>query len=197
MVAAAALDLLKQGNARYVASGKMVEGRADASRRAELVSGQSPLAVVIGCADSRVAPEVVFDQGLGDLFVIRVAGNIATPATIGSLEYAIEHLGTRLVVVLGHQSCGAVQATLQHLDTPIEGLSPHLASIVEAIEPAVASLAGKDINACMGEAVRSNVGAVCKQLPAQSDVVRRLMEEEGLKVVGAEYSLDTGVVAFH
>jgi carbonic anhydrase len=197
VAAAEALERLREGNRRF-ASGKARVALPGRTERAELVTGQQPFAIILGCSDSRVPAEIVFDQGLGDLFVIRVAGNIVAPSQIGSVEFAAERFGTRLVVVLGHSQCGAVVATLEELRRPDHTQSRNLRSIVDRIRPSVESLLatelGKDLDALMAEAVRANVRASANQLRHGSEVLVRLIEREGLLVVGAEYSLETGRV---
>jgi carbonic anhydrase len=200
MKALEALERLRDGNRRCVSGESGPDGVSHARRRAELLAGQQPFAVVLGCSDSRVPVEIVFGQGLGDLFVVRVAGNVVTPSQLGSVEFAAEQLGTRLVVVLGHSGCGAVRATLDGLRRPDEDRSSNLASIVDRIRLAVEGLpaAGSpgNVEATMSEAVRANVRASARQLRTGSEVLARLIEREGLRVVGAEYSLETGVVDF-
>lgn len=195
-----ALDRLRDGNARFVADARRRSVRPMESRRGELADGQQPFAVILGCSDSRVPAEIVFDQGLGDLFVIRVAGNIVAPSLVGSVEFAAETFGTRLVVVLGHSSCGAVLATLEELERPTSGRSPNLRSIVDRIRPAVEGLleggSGQDREALVGRAVRANVRASADHLRHGSELLERLSARDGLLVVGAEYSLETGVVEF-
>jgi carbonic anhydrase len=168
------------------------------SRRAALVSGQEPFAIILGCSDSRVPAEIVFDQGLGDLFVIRVAGNVVAPSQIGSVEFAAERFGTRLVVVLGHSQCGAVLATLEELRRPRESQSRNLRSIVDRIRPSVESLLATELrsdrDALVPAAVRANVRASASHLRHGSEVVEQLIKDDGLLVVGAEYSLETGEV---
>jgi carbonic anhydrase len=168
------------------------------SRRAELVTGQQPFAIVLGCSDSRVPAEIVFDQGLGELFVIRVAGNIVAPSQIGSVEFAAEQFGTRLVVVLGHSQCGAVRATLEQLQGPDKAQSRNLRSIVDRIRPSVEGLLatdlGEDRDALIREAVRANVRVSANQLRHGSEILERLIDRDGLLVVGAEYSLESGLV---
>jgi carbonic anhydrase len=163
-----------------------------------LLTGQQPFAIVLGCSDSRVPAELVFDQGLGDLFVIRVAGNIVAPSQIGSVEFAAERFGTRLVVVLGHSQCGAVLATLEQLRRPNEGQSRNLRSIVDRIRPSVEGLLAtslvKDLDTLVREAVRANVRASANLLRHGSEILERLSEHDGLLVVGAEYSLESGTV---
>jgi carbonic anhydrase len=147
-----------------------------------------------------VPAEIVFDQGLGDLFVIRVAGNIVAPSQVGSVEFAASRFGTRLVVVLGHSQCGAVLATLEELQQPTESQSPNLRSIVDRVRPSVEELLRTelqhDLDALVGEAVRANVGISVNHLRHGSEVLEQLIQNEGLRVAGAEYSLETGVVKF-
>ncbi len=196
----AALARLKDGNRRFVADA--LDGIADdaSSRRSELVGGQEPFAVILGCADSRVPAELVFDQGLGDLFVIRVAGNVVTPSLLGSVEYAAAACGTRLVVVLGHTGCGAVAATLQEMERPSPNPSPNLATIVDRIRPSIEPLLddgeARDREAVLARAVRANVRASVAALEAESGILGDLAREGDLRIVGAEYSLATGEVEF-
>ncbi len=170
------------------------------TRRSELVSGQEPFAIILGCSDSRVPAEIVFDQGLGDLFVIRVAGNIVASSQVGSVEFAAARFGTRLVVVLGHSECGAVQATVEELQRPMRNQSPNLRSIVDRIRPSVEPLLATELthdqDALVREAVRANIRASAHHLRHGSEVVEQLVEKNGLLVVGAEYSLATGAVEF-
>jgi carbonic anhydrase len=198
MTALDALERLREGNRRFASGVGSVGGLSHDARRAELVAGQRPRAIVLGCSDSRVPAEIVFDQGLGDLFVIRVAGNVVAPSQIGSVEFAAERFGTRLVVVLGHSQCGAVLATLEELRRPNENQSQNLRSIVDRIRPAVEGLLATalkvDPDALMQEAVRANVRASVNQLRHGSEVIERLIDHDGLLVVGAEYSLETGLV---
>jgi len=195
MAARAALDRLREGNLRFASGAIRPEPFAIEARRALLASGQEPFAIVLGCSDSRVPAEIVFDQGLGDLFVIRVAGNIVAPSQIGSIEFAAERFGTRLVVVLGHSQCGAVLATLEALRRPGVSPSPNLSSIVERIRPAVERLPGDaDAERLMAEAVRANVRHSVQQLRHGSESLERLLQEDGLLIAGAEYSLQSGVV---
>ena len=173
---------------------------ASQTRRHQLAADQSPFAIILGCSDSRVPAEIVFDQGLGDLFVIRVAGNIVASSQVGSVEFAAERFGTPLVVVLGHSQCGAVQATLEELMRPKENQSRNLRSIVDRIRPSVEALLAtelsQDTDALVRHAIRSNVRVSANHLRHGSDVLELLIQEEGLLVVGAEYSLETGVVDF-
>lgn len=195
-----ALERLREGNRRFVSDERRGNVSAEQSRRRELVGGQAPMAIVLGCSDSRVPAEIIFDQGLGDLFVIRVAGNIVAPSLIGSVEFAAERFGTRLVVVLGHTECGAVLATLEDLERPADNRSPNLRSIVDRIRPSVEPLleseSGHGRDTLVRHAVRANIRASANQLRHGSSILERLVEQDGLLVVGAEYSLETGVVEF-
>lgn len=198
--AAQALERLRVGNRRFVAGARSPENLTNPARRRDFVAGQEPLAVILGCSDSRVPVELVFDQGLGDLFVIRVAGNIVAPSQIGSVEFAAERFGTQLVVVLGHTGCGAVQATLEELQRPTESQSRNLRSIVDRIRPSVAGLLATplrhDPEALALEAVRANVLVSANGLRHGSAILERLIEQERLRVTGAVYSLETGGVDF-
>jgi carbonic anhydrase len=170
------------------------------TRPASLASEQQPFAIVLGCSDSRVPAEIVFDHGLGDLFVIRVAGNIVAPSQIGSVEFAAERFGTRLVVVLGHSRCGAILATLDELRKPTDNQSRNLRAIVDRIRPSLEGLLRTELrhdsDALVREAVRANIRASANQLRHGSTVLEQLIESDGLLVVGAEYSLETGSVEF-
>jgi carbonic anhydrase len=193
-----ALERLQQGNQRFAAGVR--GGDAVTMRRHELVTVQEPFAIILGCSDARVPAEIVFDQGLGDLFVIRVAGNIVASSQIGSVEFAAERFGTPLVVVLGHSQCGAVSATLEELMQPRESQSRNLRSIVDRIRPSVEVLLETDLRhdaaALVRHAVRSNVRVSANQLRHGSAVLEQLIQRDALIVVGAEYSLETGVVDF-
>lgn len=192
-----ALERLREGNHRF-ASGCMVNQDGHDARREELTGGQQPFAIILGCSDSRVPAEIIFDQGLGDLFVVRVAGNIAQPSQIGSIEFAASKFGTRLVVVLGHSHCGAVQAAVENLQVP--SASPNLGSIVDLIRPSVEMLIADDgrgdAESLAAKAVRANVRASVERLRHGSEILERLESDEGLTIVGAEYSLHTGLVEF-
>jgi carbonic anhydrase len=198
--AAEAVRRLREGNRRFVAERHGHDSLTDGLRRREVAESQEPFAIILGCSDSRVPAEIVFDQGLGDLFVIRVAGNIVAPSQVGSVEFAAERFGTRLVVVLGHSSCGAILATLEELVRPVEGQSKNLRSIVDRIRPSVESLLGtgieKDPNGLVREAVRANIRASVDQLRHGSEILEDLIRNQGLVVIGAEYSLETGAVDF-
>ena len=195
-----ALERLAEGNRRFVSGVRSRGDVARQTRRDELAAGQEPFAIILGCSDSRVPAEIVFDQGLGDLFVIRVAGNIVASSQIGSVEFAAERFGTPLVVVLGHSHCGAVLATLEQLMRPRENQSRNLRSIVDRIRPSVEVLLATELrhdsDDLVRHAVRSNVRVSANHLRHGSEVLEQLIHGEGLLVVGAEYSLETGVVDF-
>ena len=195
-----ALERLREGNLRYSSNVRSLDALMSHTRRADLVAGQEPFAIVLGCSDSRVPAELVFDQGLGDLFVIRVAGNIVAPSQIGSVEFAATRYGTRLVVVLGHSQCGAILATLDELRRPAGNQSPSLRSIVDRVRPSVEALFATDLrhdmDALVRQAVRANVRASVNQLRHGSEILEGLVDHGGMLVVGAEYSLETGIVDF-
>jgi carbonic anhydrase len=194
-----ALKRLKEGNRRFVERARNREPLLGATRL-ELTQSQEPCAIVLGCSDARVPAEIVFDQGLGDLFVIRIAGNIVSPSQLGSVEFAASRFGTRLVVVLGHSQCGAIRATLEELRQPAENQSRNIRSIVDRIRPSVEVLLKTDLRhdeaALARHAVRANVGVSVSHLRYGSDVLEKLILNDGLAVVGAEYSLETGEVEF-
>lgn len=191
-----ALQRLKEGNELFRSGSSHIE--ADEANRLELVEKQNPFAIVLGCSDSRVPSELIFAQGLGDLFVIRVAGNIAAPSQIGSIEFAAEKFGTKLIVVLGHTFCGAIKATIEELESPSERSSPNLQAIVNSIKHGIeASLINSDpFDDKVAKAVRANVQSTIDELTNKSEILKRKVAEEGLKIVGAEYCLETGVVEF-
>lgn len=195
-----ALRRLKDGNDRFAAGVPSIEASANYLRRIALTQRQEPFATVLGCSDSRVPAEFVFDQGLGDLFVIRVAGNIVAPSQVGSVEFAVERFGTSLVVVLGHSGCGAILATLEQLLRPTEQQSPHLRSIVDRVRPSVAPLLATELrhdhDALVSLAVRANVSLSTNHLRHGSNILEQYIQARRLLVVGAEYSLDTGKVDF-
>jgi carbonic anhydrase len=200
ITASEALARLREGNHRFVSEMCEREGGASHARRLALTSGQEPFAIILGCSDSRVPAEIVFDQGLGDLFVIRVAGNVVAPSQIGSVEFAATRFGTRLVVVLGHSQCGAVLATLEELARPGREQSRNLSSIVDRIRPAVEGLMAIELaqnpERLMNAAVRANIRVAASRLRAGSELLEQLIRQDGLAVVGAEYSLATGKVEF-
>jgi carbonic anhydrase len=195
-----ALERLREGNRRFVSGARSGYTLSSGTRFSKLAAGQEPFAIILGCSDSRVPAEIVFDQGLGDLFVIRVAGNIVASSQIGSVEFAAERFGTRLVVVLGHSQCGAVLATLEDLQRPTDNPSRNLRSIVDRVRPSVEALLSTELRhdpeALVRHAVRANVRVSASQLRYGSEVLDQLIERDGLLVVGAEYSLETGVVDF-
>ena len=195
-----AFERLREGNHRFVSDVRSRDPLTSQTRRRELAAGQEPFAIILGCSDSRVPAEIVFDQGLGDLFVIRVAGNIVAPSQVGSVEFAAERFGTRLVVVLGHSNCGAILATLEELGRPAEDRSRHLGSIVDRIRPCVEALLATELrhqpDALVRQAVRANIQVSANHLRHGSEVLEQLIQRDGLLVVGAEYSLETGVVDF-
>ena len=193
-----ALQRLVSGNQRFVQNVRDVDAMASQTRRDELVAGQEPFAVILGCSDSRVPAEMVFDQGFGDLFVIRVAGNVVAPSQVGSVEFAVQRFGIPLVVVLGHTQCGAVIATLDELEKPAESGSPNIYSIVERIKPAVTTLMETplrhDKEALLKHAIRANIRLSADHLRHGSRMLEQLVQSNELKVVSAEYSLETGAV---
>lgn len=194
-----ALQRLKDGNARFVANVQGSEGLTTRDRRAELKQQQEPIAIILGCSDARVPAELVFDQGLGDLFVIRVAGNIVAPSLVGSVEFAAARFGTPLVVVLGHTQCGAIAATLEELRG--EGkFSRNLRAIVDRVKPSVLDLLETDLRlhpeALAEQAIRANIRVSANHLRHASDILEDLIRQQRLLVVGAEYSLETGAVDF-
>ncbi|HEX7646194.1 MAG TPA: carbonic anhydrase [Noviherbaspirillum sp.] len=194
-----ALNRLREGNRRFVDGTSNHESMSPARRNA-LATGQEPFAIILGCSDSRVPAELVFDQGLGDLFVIRIAGNIVAPSQIGSVEFAAERFGTPLVVVLGHSRCGAVSATLEAIAGSQQSASRHIHSIVERVRPSVEPLLATELrhdpDALVKQAVRANVRASANQLRHGSDMLEELIQKNKLLIVGAEYSLETGEVDF-
>jgi carbonic anhydrase len=195
-----ALERLREGNHRFASDIRSRDTLTGHLRRSELLAGQEPFAIILGCSDSRVPAEIVFDQGLGDLFVIRVAGNIVAPSQIGSVEFAAELCGARLVVVLGHSMCGAILATLEELERPQESRSPNLRAIVDRVRPAVEALITTEHkyerDTLVQQAVRANIRASVNHLQHGSLILEQLIRGDGLLIVGAEYSLETGLVDF-
>jgi carbonic anhydrase len=191
---------LQEGNRRFLSGSGRADILVNEARRKELVNDHNPFAIILGCSDARVPAEIIFDQGLGDLFVIRVAGNIVAPSQIGSVEFAAERFGTKLVVVLGHTGCGAIMATLEELRRPTENHSPNLRSIVDRVRPSVEAVfegdAPQNDKALEHRAVRANIRASVEQLRHGSQILERLIDHEGLRVVGAEYDLEKGEVDF-
>ena len=195
-----ALARLREGNGRFVSDAVPSDADVSQRRRKELATSQEPFAIILGCADSRVPAEIVFDQGLGDLFVVRVAGNIVAPSLVGSVEFAAARFNTRLVVVLGHSQCGAITATLEELQRTRDTQSPNLRSIVDRVRPSVEALLHTDVArdpaALVRQAVRANIRASANHLRHGSAILEQLIADDGLLVVGAEYSLETGLVDF-
>ncbi len=195
-----ALTRLQEGNKRFVSGVRSVEAMLSHTRRGEFAGAQAPFAIILGCSDSRVPAEMVFDQGLGDLFVIRVAGNIVAPSQIGSVEFAAEQYHTRLVVVMGHTMCGAVCATIEEMQRPTGEKSKNIQSIVGRIRPTLEPLMHTDIwhqeDELYKQATRANVRASVNKLRFGSEILENLTTNKGLKIVGAEYDLDTGKVDF-
>lgn len=195
-----AITRLKEGNQRFVAGVRSVDAIVKQMNLADFAQGQAPFAIILGCSDSRVPAEIIFDQSLGDLFVIRVAGNIVAPSQVGSVEFAAQRFGTALVVVLGHSRCGAINATLEALEEPVDSHSSNVLSIVNRIRPVVEPLfqtelrndRAKLVDAC----IRANILASTNQLMHGSQLLENLVQKGQLKIVGAEYSLETGEVVF-
>ncbi len=192
MNSAEAVERLRDGNRRYVAGKTTRSSTIDPAERAELAGGQSPFAVILSCSDSRVPVELVFDRGAGDLFVIRVAGNVATPTQIGSIEYAVSQLGAQLVVVLGHDGCGAVAAAIESVEQQSPLPSPNLEAIVDEIRPALESLRDLTLN----DAVLANVRRTIDNLGRRSPLLEQAIADGNVTVTGAIYSLETGGVSF-
>ena len=185
-----AISKLKEGNGRYT-SGNLQHPGQTAGRRMELATSQHPFAIIVSCSDSRVPPEIVFDQGLGDLFIVRVAGNVINEEGLGSIEYSVDHLGTRLILVLGHQSCGAVKAARETIAA--KGKAPgHIESLVMAIKPAVEATAKDDLDTT----IKANVKRVVETLRSSTPILKAKVDSGDIRVIGGYYSLDTGAVSF-
>lgn len=195
-----ALQRLIEGNKRFTSNLRTQESIFNNHKRDELLAGQEPFAIILGCSDSRAPAEIVFDQGLGDLFVIRVAGNIVAPSQVGSVEFAVSQFGTRLVVVMGHSRCGAICATIDELTKGSSSPSQNISAIVERVKPSIESLMLTELindkEALEREAIRANVRASANHLRHGSDIIENLIKNDDLVVVGAEYSLETGIVDF-
>lgn len=196
-----ALEALIDGNKTFVKAMSTGGNLYTKVESGEALKQQKPFAIILGCSDSRVPAELVFDQGLGDLFVIRVAGNIVAPSQIGSVEFACQQFGTQLVVVLGHSHCGAIQATVDALLGDADEISPNIAAIVDRVTPAVHPIVsgheGEDRDDLMQKSMRANVEQSVRMLQLRSRILRGLIRSGELKIVGAEYSIETGVVEFH
>ena len=193
-----AIARLREGNARFANNLRSVAALSSQAHREDLVGGQSPFATILSCSDSRAPSELIFDCGLGDLFVVRVAGNVVAPSLVGSVEFASAMFGTPLVVVMGHTHCGAVKATLDVLRGSSDAPSPNVRDIVDRIAPALTELVKPDVNsaALMSSAIRANVRSSVNHLKHGSRLLEERIAAGHLQVVGAEYSLETGVVTF-
>lgn len=200
ITASEALKRLKEGNQRFASGVRSIDTIVEQLQRADLVGGQAPFAIILGCSDSRVPAEIIFDQGLGDLFVIRVAGNIVAPSQVGSVEFAAERFGTPLVVVLGHSMCGAVKSTIDELERPSKEQTSHVLSIVNRIRPAVEPLfeteLRNDPDKLLAASIHANILAATNHLMHGSQMLEDLEQQGKLRIVGAEYSLETGEVTF-
>ena len=200
ITASEAIQRLKEGNQRFVSGVRSIDAIVKQMQRADFVEGQEPFAIILGCSDSRVPAEIIFDQGLGDLFVIRVAGNIVAPSQVGSVEFAADRYDTPLVVVLGHSRCGAVMATIDELERPSEENSSSVLSIVNRIRPSVEPLFETELRGdpdkLLEASIHANILAATNHLMHGSQMLERLVQQGGLRIVGAEYSLETGVVRF-
>ncbi|RDU24160.1 carbonic anhydrase [Anaerosacchariphilus polymeriproducens] len=196
--AADALNILKQGNKRYI-EGKMENFDLGDTKRKELVKGQKPFAVVITCSDSRVVPEYIFDQGLGDLFVIRVAGNVIDTDEMASIEYGVEHAGAKLVVLLGHENCGAITAAVEAKEQPSKQDTKSIHELLTKINPSVEkaeALNLKDKDSLIDKAIDFNIEAGVKELKESSEILKKGIEDKDVQVIGAKYILDSGEVTW-
>jgi len=189
---AEALQRLKEGNQRFVSGARQALDLSDSARLAEVASGQNPFAAILCCADSRVPSELIFDQGLGDLFVVRVAGNVAEDTQVGSLEFAVEQLGAQLIVVMGHSHCGAVNAAL----AGAVGLSPSLSKVVAPISRAIDSMPKTDSTPTLEQAVEANVHQSIEDLKRKSEILAQRLDEGAIEILGSKYDLQTGLVQF-
>lgn len=200
LTAVEALARLREGNRRFASNQAAGRVLSIPTRGTELVAGQEPFAIILGCSDSRVPSELVFDQGFGDLFVIRVAGNIVAPSQVGSVEFAASKFGTRLVVVLGHSQCGAVNAAVDELQGRLTTQSQNLRSIVDRVRPSVEAVFSTrkpfSLEELFNQAVRANIRASADHLRHGSELLESLIQRDGLMVVGAQYWLETGLVEF-
>jgi carbonic anhydrase len=198
--AADALERLRKGNRRFVSDEVSEDTITSREHHAGAATPQNPFAIILACSDSRVPTELIFDRGIGDLFVIRVAGNVVASSQIGSIEYAAKQFGTRLVVVLGHSNCGAIIATLQELGLKDSHRSPNLRAIVDRIRPALEPILTDDSDvddeAVINDCVRANVRASVQQLQNGSLILEQLIDTGDLQVVGAQYSIETGIIEF-
>lgn len=196
----AALNRLREGNKRFIANVRGIDALLSQQRRADLAQQHQPFAIVLGCSDSRAPAEILFDQGLGDLFVIRVAGNIVAPSQIASVEFAAQRFGIPLVVLMGHTGCGAIEATLEAIARPQDESLHPLRSIVDRVRPAIEPLThtelARDPRELRRQCVRANVRSGANHLRHGSPAVERLVLEGHVSVVGAEYDLESGIVDF-
>jgi carbonic anhydrase len=200
ITATEAIKRLEEGNQRFVSGVRSIDTLVKQTQRADFVEGQAPFAVILGCSDSRVPAEIVFDQGLGDLFVIRVAGNIVAPSQVGSVEFAVAQFGTPLVVVMGHSQCGAVRATIDEMENPSEQQSSNVLSIVNRIRPTVEPLFATELkndpDKLLALSIHANILAATNHLRHGSQMLEQLINRGELHIVGAEYSLESGIVSF-
>lgn len=200
ITASEAIKRLKEGNQRFVSGVRSIDAIVKQLQRADFVEGQAPFAIILGCSDARVPAEIIFDQGLGDLFVIRVAGNIVAPSQVGSVEFAVERFGVPLVVVLGHSMCGAVMATIDELERPSEEKSSNVLSIVNRIRPSVEPLfeteLRNDPDKLLELSIHANILAATNHLGHGSQMLEHLVKQGNLEIVGAEYSLESGEVKY-
>ena len=198
--AAAALERLREGNRRFVNDEVSEETLASREHKAGAATPQNPFAIILACSDSRVPTELIFDRGIGELFVIRVAGNIVAPSQIGSIEFAAKQFGTRLVVVLGHSNCGAIIATLKELALKESVRSPNLRAIVDRVRPALEPVLHDDSDLedeeVISSCVRANIRASVEQLRHGSLILEQLLDAGDLQIIGAEYSIETGTIEF-
>lgn len=195
-----ALERLREGNRRFVNDEVSEETLASREHKAGAATPQNPFAIILACSDSRVPTELIFDRGIGELFVIRVAGNIVAPSQIGSIEFAAKQFGTRLVVVLGHSNCGAIIATLKELALKESVRSPNLRAIVDRVRPALEPVLHDDSDLddedVISSCIRANIRASVEQLRHGSQILEQLVDAGDLQIIGAEYSIETGTIEF-
>lgn len=192
-----ALEELRQGNKRFIQGAVDHSAMNTTELRKNLLNGQTPFATILGCSDSRAPAEIIFDQTLGDLFVVRVAGNVVNPSQLGSIEFAAQQFGTSLVVVMGHSDCGAVKAAIDQFDDNQTPTSPHVLRIVDCIKPAIAPLVqNPPCDNLIEHAVDANIRASVDHIVNRSELLQRLLDEQKIKIVGAKYHLESGEVVF-
>jgi carbonic anhydrase len=189
-----ALKKLMDGNASYVSNRLTLQSSSGAETRRALAKGQQPYAIILSCSDSRVPPEIIFDKGLGEIFVVRVAGNVPDPIIIGSVEYAVEHLGSPLIMVLGHGRCGAVQAAVEAGHEQQGNIGAIINKILPAVRQAEKKTGSADKSRLVETAVEMNAQLTAKALTEQSSLIRSLVDSGKLKIVAAKYDLDDGTV---